>query len=156
MLASKYDEIDCKIPFYHEFMKASTRAAVYTEKQFHTVEEYFIKHILNWNFTVITSLHFTHSLVSQGILFEDDNYTQDLEKLLKSLKRKAELFTDLSLDSEQINKLDCKKSKIGVSCIVAARKICGVKPLWNNKLYNMTGYHFFDIKDVLDIMIQDY
>lgn len=156
MLASKYDEIDRRIPFYKEIINASTRAAVYTRKEFHIVEEFFVLRVLDWDFRVLTTLHFTHCLISQGILFEDDSVSQPQDKILKSLTRKAELFTDLSLDSEKLNSEYHKKSKIAVSCIVAARKICGIKPLWNNKLYNMTSYHFFDIKDILDVLIREY
>lgn len=43
MIASKFDEFDHHIPFYKDFIKASTRAAVYNVQQFHVVEEFFIK-----------------------------------------------------------------------------------------------------------------
>ena len=156
VLASKYDEIDKRIPFYSEIIKASSRAAVFSLKDFHKAEEFFIKSILSWNFRIITTLHFTYNLLVQGILFEDDKFPSSQERILKSLKRKAELFTDLSLDSDRLNCQNYSKSKIGVSWIVAARKIWEIKPLWNNKLYNMTGYHFFDIKDILEILIREY
>lgn len=103
MLASKYDEIDKKIPFYKQFIKASTRAAVYTKEQFHVVEEFFLKKVLKWDLNAITTLHFTYCLSSQGILFEDDQYSLPLERVLKSLKKKTELFSDLSLDSKKLN-----------------------------------------------------
>ena len=156
MLASKYDEIDRRIPFYKEIIRASSRAAKYTEDEFHTVEEFFVKSVFKWEFHTITTLHFTHSLITQGILFEDDDHQHTQERTLKSLRKKAELFTDLSLDSERLVTSDYSKSKIAVACIVAARKIWGIKPLWNNKLYNMTSYHFFDIKEILEILIKEY
>jgi hypothetical protein len=46
MLASKYDEIDKKIPFYKEFIKASSRAAKYTIREYHKVEDFFVKEVL--------------------------------------------------------------------------------------------------------------
>lgn len=156
ILASKYDEIDKRIPYYSEVIKASSRAAIFSLNDFHKAEEFFIKSVLNWDFRIVTTLHFTYSLISQGILFEDDKFPSSQDRILKSLRRKAELFTDLSLDSDQLSYDSYSKSKIGVSWIVAARKICEVKPLWNNKLYNMTGYHFFDIKDILEILIREY
>lgn len=156
MLASKYNEIDCKIPFYKEIKKASSRADVYTEQQFHIAEEFIIKSVLNWELISLTSLHFTQWFLYQGILFEDDKFTGTQEKIIKSLSKKSELFTDLALASEKITNSDYEKSKIAVGWIIASRKICKIKPLWNNKLYNMTGYHFFVIKDILDILIRDY
>ena len=156
MLASKYDEIDMKIPFYKEFRKASTRASKFDVEEFHFVEEYFIKDVLKWNLHTLTPLHFVHCLTSQGILFEDDEYPDDLQKTLKSLNKKSELFTDLSLDSEYLTTTDYSKSLVGVAWIVWARKICGIKPLWNNKLYNLTSYHFFDINDIIEILLKDY
>lgn len=99
VLASKYDEIDRRIPYYRQVMAVSKRAAIYTLKEFHQVEEFFVLCILNWNFRVLTTLHFTHSLVCQGILFEDDRYPSAQEDILQVLQRKAELLTDLSLDS---------------------------------------------------------
>ena len=156
ILASKYDEIDKRIPFYWELKRASSRASLYTIKEFRSVEEFFIKAILNWDFKMITTLHFAYCFISQGILFEDDNFDSDGTQILKLLRRKTEFFTDLSLDWDQLNKGQYSKSKIGTAWIVASRKIWSIKPLWNNKLYNMTGYHFFDIKDILEILIQEY
>lgn len=156
MLASKYDEIDKKIPFYKEFIKASSRAAKYTVKEYHKAEDFFVKEVLLWRFHTITSLHFTYCLTTQGILFEDDEYDGDESKILKSLNKKAELFTDLSLDSGLVLSSSCSKSLIAVTCVVASRRIWGIKPLWNNKLYNLTNYHFFDIKDLLEILIREY
>lgn len=60
MLASKYDELDRRIPFYKDIINASSRAAKYSVKEFHVVEDFFIQNVLQWKFHLITTLHFSY------------------------------------------------------------------------------------------------
>jgi hypothetical protein len=89
LLASKYDELDKRIPYIKEIRVASSRAEKYSKQQFLDMQEFFVKEILNWDFCAITTLHFTYNLISQGILFEDDSFpkTHSQTRVLKSLRK---------------------------------------------------------------------
>ena len=69
MAASKYDELDDRIPMIKELQKLAKFAFTYKEG---LEGEGEVLMQLNWNLNVITPLHFVQSLVGMGVIFEND------------------------------------------------------------------------------------
>lgn len=51
-------------------------------------------------------------------------------KILDNLRKYAEFFADLATHIYELKKYSC--SKVGMSCILAAKKIVNIAPIWNN------------------------
>ena len=64
----------------------------------------FLLKKLNWDLFKLTPLHFVQNLLGQGVIFTTDKvyiseeeYSEIDEKTLKSVKKYAEFFSDLSM-----------------------------------------------------------
>ena len=68
-IASKFDELDNNIPFLKDFIKAAKYMFKYAEI---IKEEAALVEKFNWQLLVVSPLHFVYSLLSMGVIFEDD------------------------------------------------------------------------------------
>lgn len=84
---------------------------------------------LDFNLLAICPENFTTALLSFGIFFTDEGHAVDKAK---SLRMYTEMFTDIALQSMELQKY--KYSVQAVSAVVAARKAKNVLPEWNNRL----------------------
>ena len=66
MLASKFDELDDRIPLIREIQKLAKFEFSYKECK---LEEEVVLNQLNWNLNVITPMHALSSIVGMGIIF---------------------------------------------------------------------------------------
>lgn len=81
LLASKYDELDDKIPYWNQVCRGK-----YTWHEFVAVESRIV-HALDWDLMVISPENFTTALLSFGIVFSDDPIPKSAEisRFLKSV-----------------------------------------------------------------------
>lgn len=73
-VASKFDELDNNIPFLKDFIKAAKFMFKYDEI---IQEEKRLCELFNWQLLVLSPLHFVYSLLSMGVIFDDDKYKND-------------------------------------------------------------------------------
>jgi len=97
MVASKYDELDDKIPYIRDFWAISSRANFSWDQMVRCENK--ILNWLNWDLMVISPENFTSALLSFGILFSDEGQTADKAK---SLRMYTEMFTDIALQSMEM------------------------------------------------------
>lgn len=69
MLASKYDELDARIPMISDYQRLGRYT--FTLKELLESEGATLM-TLNWNMITVTPLHFVQSLSGMGFIFEDD------------------------------------------------------------------------------------
>ena len=167
LLASKYDEIDENIPFIRNFKKASSKAN-FSYSEVIKCQDIFVK-TLKWNLMIVSPLNYTYALLTFGVVFSNDKFkykqsqidylqkiqtpeSQNKDKMLviadnkiKSIRKYCEFYTDMALQS-----YDCQQYKYSVqalSAVIAARRTCGVKPIWNKWFKEITGYSYTDIEE---------
>lgn len=58
------------------------------------------------------------------------------QRVLASVKKYSEFFADLSTQIYELKKFKC--SEVGLACILCARKITNITPVWNNNLKDLT------------------
>lgn len=80
-----------------------------------------------------------------GIAFEDDRISSLSDDSLpdhslKKLRKFAEYFADLSMKSREM--LGTRPSIVAVSCIVCARMVTKIFPVWNMRLEEISNYNF--------------
>ena len=127
---------------------------------------------------VTTPLHFTESIINFSVLFGDDQvnindehgnetyqYVSNVEyvnekqkidqiqELIRNIKKYAEFFVDISLQSLEMQ--DLKYSMQGLYSVLASREIMNVKPIWNNHFTNFTNIpeEYIDI-DILKTLLK--
>jgi hypothetical protein len=142
MLASKYDELDDKIPYIRDFRNVSSRAN-FTWDQVVNCETHIVKS-LNWDLMALTPENFSTTLLTFGLVFSDEGTPSDL-KFLKSIRMYVEMFTDLALQSMEMQQY--KYSVQAVASVVAARKAKGIKTEWSPRLMEITGMNWDQIQE---------
>jgi len=102
LLASKYDELDDKIPYIKDFRKVSSRSNFTWDQVVHCESK--VAHWLDWDLMVISPENFTTTLLTFGVFFSDEEPPPKGEtmKYLKSLRMFTEMFTDISLQSMEM------------------------------------------------------
>ncbi len=97
MIASKYDELDDKIPYIRDFRTVSSRACFTWDQVVNCESRIF--NWLDWDLMVISPENFTTAILSFGIAFSDDAIPvgTEMPKFLKSLRMYTEMFTDIAL-----------------------------------------------------------
>lgn len=117
---------------------------------------------------VVSPLNYTYTLLTFGVLFTDDevkyknklflskNENQNdaeenkkeqevISHKIKSVRKYCEFFTDMALQS-----FDCQQYKYSIqalSAVIAARRTCGIKPIWSKHFKIITGYDFAEIEE---------
>lgn len=61
------------------------------------------------------------------------------DKTLKSVKKHSEFFTDLAMQEFEFQQ-QFRPSTIALSCILCARKVSKISPVWNQGLEDLTDY----------------
>jgi hypothetical protein len=85
-------------------------------------------------------------LLSLGIVFDDDSqlvHDQEeaiTEHTLRKVRKFSEYFSDLAIKSTSL--LSLKPSVVALSCVLCARMVNKISPLWNSKFELMTNYSF--------------
>jgi hypothetical protein len=69
LLASKYDELDDRIPFINDMGKILKKVASINHAEVLKLETEIL-FSFNWDLIIITPLHFVYSITSQGCVFE--------------------------------------------------------------------------------------
>lgn len=90
---------------------------------------------------VISPENFTTALLTFGILFSDETLpagTTDTPKFVKSLRMYTEMFTDIALQSMDVQQYSY--SVQAIASVVAARKAKKMKDEWSPWLSQITGY----------------
>lgn len=44
-------------------------------------------------------------------------------------------------------------SLVAGSCILAARKVCNIEPIWNKEMENLTYYSFIDLLECMNLLL---
>lgn len=86
---------------------------------------------------VISPENFTTTLLSYGIIFSDDKLPAEKEKFIKSVRMYTEMFTDIALQSTEIQRFPYSIQSL--SAVVAARKAKGMKPEWSPHFEKISG-----------------
>lgn len=151
LIASKYDELDDKIPLIRDFQRATK--SYYTESAIKQCE-LFLLQLFSWKLVIITPIHFTASLLGMGVVFTDDRIEgksagerkfQPVDmRAVKCVKRYVEFFADLCLQDYSLYQWD--SSIVGMACVVAARRANRVNPLWSRHFDELSGFSFAEIK----------
>eukprot|EP00347_Sterkiella_histriomuscorum_P013562 403364240 len=154
LLASKFDELDDYIPMIRDFQKLARYEFSYRECK---DEEEAVLRQLGWSLGFITPYHILDSLISQGVIFEDDKIRGSensenrsnsfTEEKLRSVRKQSEYFYRLAISSN-FDMQVYKPSLIAVSCILSARLSCHVLPWWNDKLIELTSMNIYDCKEL--------
>lgn len=111
---------------------------------------------LGWSLMALTPLHFLHSYLSMGLLYEDDRVPTpittnlDTDKLLERLRFHAETYLDLWLRKSSWCCLYTytvfgrdplsrrfRPSVVALSCVLAARRAVGVQPILSERMKEM-------------------
>lgn len=110
LIASKYDELDDKIPLIRDFQRATK--SYYTESAIKQCE-LFLLQLFDWKLVIITPIHFTASLLGMGVVFQDDRIEgkssgerkfQSIDmRAVKCVKRYVEFFADLCLQGKPLS-----------------------------------------------------
>jgi hypothetical protein len=80
--------------------------------------------------------------------FSNDRLKQEqLKNMVESLRKFAEFFADVAVQSFEIQKFPYVLQ--GIYSILAARDVLGVKPVWNKQLDKFTGLSKHTIKDTI-------
>ncbi|CDW90558.1 n-terminal domain containing protein [Stylonychia lemnae] len=175
LLASKYDELDDRIPFINDMSKILKKIASINHADVLKLETEVL-FSLNWDLIVITPLHFVYSITSQGCVFEQsDNVQLKIQnknklktesslqirekrpinsKTLQNLRKYAEFFADLSTHLYELKKYKC--SQVGLACVVCARKMVNIIPVWNQNLKDMTTLDYKEIEKPFKILFTFY
>jgi Cyclin, N-terminal domain len=69
LLAAKYDELDDRIPLIREIQKLARYEFSYKDCK---AEEEVVLFALDWSLIVVTPLHLIQTLLSMGVVFEDE------------------------------------------------------------------------------------
>ena len=93
----------------------------------------------------IAPYHFLHSLISMGLLYEDDSVTAtdnfDPKKLLERVRFHAESNLDIWLRKSWCTSYRkvrrFRPSIVAIACVLAARKVIGVMPILSERLKEM-------------------
>ena len=70
------------------------------------------------------------------------------------MRKYAEFFADLCTHIYDIKKFKC--SEIGLACILAARKVVNIVPVWNPYLKDMCLLDYKDIEKPFKILFTFY
>ena len=122
---------------------------------------------------VLTPLHYTECILNYAVLFGDDkikiitetgeeqalyashhslqddsSMKSQLKHIISSIKKYAQFFSDISLQSSEIQKYSYKVQ--GLYSVLAAREVFGVKPVWNKQFDEFTGLNKHKIKQEID------
>lgn len=143
-IASKFDELDNNIPFLKDFIKAAKYMFKYAEI---IKEEASLVEKFNWQLFVLSPLHFVYSLLSMGVIFENDrlenNKNEALEEsLLKKVRKGTEFFADIS--SKCYAMLKYKPSTVAAACILCSRRVNKIYPQRNPLLSKLFGFSVED------------
>ena len=141
-IASKFDELDNNIPFLKDFIKAAKFMFKYDEI---IQEEKRLCEKFDWQLLVVSPLHFVYSLLSMGVVFEDDKYKNEKGELremdqeqLKKMRKGTEFFSDLSAKDYEL--LQFKPSVVAAATILASRRVNRIHPQRNPRLSHLFGF----------------
>ncbi|CAI2363042.1 unnamed protein product [Moneuplotes crassus] len=159
LLASKYDELDQNIPYIQEFGKVSSRAK-YTYEEVTKCEAKFLD-LLKWDLISICPSYFLSVL----LYLCDPANAKPVEKAkkmgltmskdkLKQMNKFSEFFMDIAYQSLELQKY--KFSIQAIASLIAARKILGIKPMWDKSLESFTKYQYKDCRDCFEKLFSKY
>ena len=175
-LASKYDELDDNIPLLKDFLKLTNNKFTYEEAI--KCESYLLG-VLNWDLMVVTPLHYLYNYLYQGVIFAEDKQvkkkdelgTQQFnslpanglrmsetvkltERVIKNVRKYSEFFVDLSTQIYDV--LKYPPSVIAACCVLCAKKVNGIEPLWNSSLRELLRFEYTDLEECYRRIYQFY
>lgn len=100
--------------------------------------EVLILELLEWNLKTVSPYQFVQYYLSKGCAYSTDNtFVREIDfKTLRYLRKYAEFFVDLSLQSYEFN--EYQAHVLACASIAGARKAVGIWPLWNEELEELT------------------
>ena len=101
----------------------------------------------------LTPENFSTALLTFGLVFSDEGTPTDL-KFLKSLRMYVEMFTDLALQSMEMQQY--RYSVQAVASVVAARKAKGIKTEWSPRLLEITGLKWEQVEPAYTTLYSRY
>eukprot|EP00347_Sterkiella_histriomuscorum_P015658 403356188 len=175
LLASKYDELDDKIPFIIDLSKVLKKVVNINHSEVLRLETEIL-FSFNFELMIVTPLHFVQSILSQGCVFEYSDHLTSKEstiqkskrdssinlkekkqitnKVLDNLRKYAEFFADLSTHIYDLKKFNC--SQVGLACILAARNVVNISPMWNPHLRALCNIEYKDTEKPFKILFMFY
>lgn len=75
----------------------------------------------------------------------DSKEQEAIEHKIKSVRKYCEFFTDMAIQS-----FECQQFTYSIqalSAVIAARRICGIRPIWSYHFEWITGYNFEHIEE---------
>jgi len=122
---------------------------------------------------ILTPLHFVYQYIAQGFIFEHKDHIMDStstnkitlfkqgkKKNIKSnsflfgIRKYAEFFADLSTQLFSLRKF--KSSKIGMVCILCARKQAQIVPVWNEYFSWLAPYTMEELEEPFSMLYRFY
>ena len=79
LLASKYDELDDKIPFINDMIYSLQKVMSLKHNEVLKLEGKLL-HIFHWDLMILTPLHFVYSYLAQGIIFTESDSLKIIKK----------------------------------------------------------------------------
>ena len=126
---AKYDELDQNIPLNKDFLKMS--GLMCTIDALNKCEKELLSK-LEWKLKVITPLHFIDLIINSGYAFQSDLVKQGniVSEDLYKVKNKIQLLSDLIIEYTEFLKFS--PSIVGMSCIIAGRKLGKIINYWTS------------------------
>ena len=100
---------------------------------------------LDWNIMFAIPYYFIELMIEEGIVYLDDQILckklsqNEIDNLVLTVNAVHEMTLYLNEMSKYSSIV------IALTCIIISRKICNVRPLWNNKFSELTGLKYEDI-----------
>jgi hypothetical protein len=144
LVASKYDELDEKIPLISHLIRHYTKILHSSDMPLTFEEivesERLVMTFFKWDLMILIPTHFVMSLLANGIVFENEvNATPEVAKKVsdKALSVLELLVKNMNLFINQ------RASLLGTAIIYTARKEMNMD--WTNELETMTRYSENDL-----------
>lgn len=159
LVAAKIEESDINIPKFEEFNDLVGR--VYTITDFKTVEKKIIT-TFEFDFIYPTAATFVESYSNQIISYQDflshhvhhsNTHSSVFSSYELMMQECTEVLFNVLDSSLHDNRLvNFTPSVVGAACLATTRSIKKIQPVWTNRLIELTGYHYEQIKSIVEIL----
>ena len=152
IIATKFIELDIKLPYFRDFIKISkTKIHRFIIQD----TEICLLRLLYWNLRVPTVYEMVMNFLTAGVLFRDEHYQKEEVNRThaKLISHYISLFSELIITEKEFLEYDFVT--LACSIIYVARRASGIDEEWNKELVEITGKTMHDFQDCKEwIMIK--
>jgi len=152
IIATKFIELDIKLPYFRDFIKASK---IEIERFVIQDTEINLLRLLDWNLRVPTVYEIIMNFLTGGILFPYEHCQKEFVNRVHSklISHYISLFIELIITEKEFLNYDFVI--LASSIIYVARRASGIEEEWNEKLIGITGMTLIDFHNCKEwIMIK--